>query len=116
MADRTHKARLIAQALRSGEWRRDAVADRLARALPPGLVDADWLATRLLYCFGGSAAPNLQVLTRYLLDEDLLQRFLADSERHCRFVADSPATAPLPGKLVTRPLPRISTIKDLCLW
>ncbi|MEM7707071.1 MAG: reverse transcriptase family protein [Pseudomonadota bacterium] len=116
MADRTHKARLIAQALRSGEWRRDAVADRLARTLPPGMVDADWLATRLLYCFGGSAAPNLQVLTRYLLDEDLLQRFLADNKRHCRFVTDSPATAPPPGKLATRPLPRISTIKDLCLW
>ncbi len=116
MADRTHKVRLIAQALRSGEWRREAVADRLARTLPPDAADTEWLSARLLFCFGGSAAPSAKALTRYLLDEDLLQEFLAEGGGQVRFVADSPATSPPPGKLVTRPLPVITTPRDLCLW
>jgi retron-type reverse transcriptase len=110
--------RLLALSILGGSWDKEALTDRLERALDGGPPEPRRLATRLLFHFDSDQSPARQQLIDLLLNEDeLRQRF----EKQCggkgpKIVLDPPAMGSPPENLVTFPLPQLSTVRDLREW
>lgn len=115
LLNRDVQARWLALSLHSGAWTRDAIADRIARVLPAGVLDSKQLSARICFHFDQRIPPEVETLVSYLLQEPLLKSvFRAEQIRGP--LLDSPVMAPQPDNLVTFPLPQLPTCRDLGLW
>lgn len=109
------QARWLALSIRSGAWQRDALLDRLVRALPPDSVDPSVLAARLFVRFEPTDAPDLDSLLTFLLAEPPLQAVF-DRSQIRGLLLDPPVMARPPTGPLTFPLPVLETWKDVGRW
>ncbi len=118
MTSYTTEARRLALSLIAGRWDKDSLADRISRALGGGSPDPRRLAARLMFHFDGGLHPSMSQLTTFLQDQDDLHQVWDDSEHNLGqyILLDPPVMGPLPDGLITFPLPRLATWKDLRLW
>ncbi len=112
------QVRILALSLLGGRWDRDALADRLERALDGGPPDPRRLATRLLFHFDSGQPPTREQLIGFLVNQEALHRRFSGQSGGSRpnLLLDPPAMGRPPDNLITFPLPSIATVNDLCLW
>ncbi len=115
MPSKLTKARWLALSVQGGPWTRETVVERIARVLPPEFGDLERLAARLSCQFDENSAPGIDDLAGFFLREPSLQTAL-ESKVSISLSLDSPVMDEHPAGLVTFPLPRLSTWKDVGLW
>ena len=112
------KARRLALSIIAGRWDKGALAERLSRVLCGGPPDPARLVARLLFHFEVGSPPSMRQLTKFLQDEELFHQFLENSGEKIgqSILLDSPVMGLPPETLLTLPLPRLATWKDLRVW
>jgi len=112
------KIRRLALSIAGGSWDRDALSERLSRTLGGGPPDPGALSARLLFHFDRGSPPTRSQLIDFLGEDEPLRQAMerSDLSSEPRILLDPPVMAPLPGSLVTFPLPQLPTWKDLRLW
>ena len=115
MSTHRTKARRLALSIIAGRWDKDALADRISRALAGGPPDPRRLAARLVFHFDRGLAPPMRQLTRFLQEEEVLRQVWqsADDKPGPSILLDPPVMGPSPESLTTLPLPQLATWKDL---
>lgn len=111
--------RRLAAVLATGAWSADAIADRLTRALEPGVLDPAAHAARLLTLLPGTTSPPRAKLMAALREDPQLKRFLI-RRQHKPFqvglLLDAPVMAPPVAALAAVRVPQIATLADLARW
>ncbi|MCG8426311.1 MAG: reverse transcriptase family protein [Chromatiales bacterium] len=115
MSSRFIQARWLALSIQSGAWERSAITDRLTRVLSTDFADSIQLTARLCFHFDTSSPPAIDPLVAFLLNEPLLD-VVFESEAIQGPLLDSPVMGEKPDRLVTFPLPALTTWKDVGLW
>ena len=112
------KVRRLALSIIAGRWDKDALSERLSRALCGGPPDPGRLAARLVFHFDEGSSPSMGQLTAFLQEEQQLRHFWEnrDNEFGREVLLDPLVMGPLPKGLITFPLPQLATWKDLRLW
>ncbi|MCU7845753.1 MAG: reverse transcriptase family protein [Candidatus Thiodiazotropha sp. (ex Monitilora ramsayi)] len=113
----TTNLRLLAVSVLAGAWDKPSLIERLERALDGGPPDPRRLAARLLFHFETEQPPTRRQLLAFFANEQALQqRFANPGAAPPKLVLDPPRMGRPPEKLVTLPLPPLSTRKDLTEW
>ncbi|PUB87525.1 MAG: RNA-directed DNA polymerase [gamma proteobacterium symbiont of Ctena orbiculata] len=110
--------RLLTLSILGGVWEKHALCDRLQRTLEGGPPDPGRLAARLIFHFDEGQPPSHKQLVNFLhADDELHQRFeRQDRKEQPVILLDSPVMGRPPDKLLTFPLPSLSTVKGLQQW
>lgn len=118
MSSFRNNVRILALSILGGRWDRDALSERLERALDGGPPDPRRLASQLMFHFDRGQPPTRQQLMGFLLNENALHRRLQRHEGNeaPKLLLDSPVMGQPPDNMLTYPLPPIATVKDLRLW
>ncbi|MEW8688899.1 MAG: reverse transcriptase family protein [Candidatus Thiodiazotropha sp.] len=113
-----NNVRLLTLSILGGVWDKHALCDRLQRTLEGGPPDPGRLAARLMFHFDEGQPPSQKQLVNFLhADDELHQRFESQERKEQPVILlDSPVMGSRPDKLLTFPLPSLSTVKDLQLW
>ncbi|MEW8147928.1 MAG: hypothetical protein AB2788_19485, partial [Candidatus Thiodiazotropha endolucinida] len=113
-----NNVRLLTLSILGGVWDKHALCDRLQRTLEGGPPDPGRLAARLIFHFDEGQPPSYKQLVNFLhADDELHQRFeRQDRKEQPVILLDSPVMGRPPDKLLTFPLPSLSTVKDLQQW
>ncbi len=114
----SNKARRLAISIGTGAWTKDALIDRLDRALDGGSPDPATIAARLLFHFDRRQPPSSNELAAFFESDDLFHVSWdkIESTGSPSILLDAPVMAPPPDGLHTFPLPRLETSKDVCTW
>lgn len=118
MPRHSNKARRLAISIGSGVWNKQALAERLTRALDGGPPDPATCAARLLFHFDQPQPPSPATLAAFIEADELFRTAWGkiEKDRYPTILLDAPVMAPPPDTLVTLPLPQLATSGDVCAW
>jgi retron-type reverse transcriptase len=109
---------MLALSILGGAWDKQALSDRIQRALEGAPPNPKRLAARLIFHFDEGQPPSKKRLINFLKgDDELHQRFdQQEREQKPLILLDPPVMGRPPDNLITFPLPPLPTVKDLRLW
>ena len=111
------KIRRLTQALSTGLWQKDTIADRASRALHGGPPDPRRLTARLLLQFGDAQHPPPAELEAFLRhDHEVASALRSITDNNTPALLLDPSTMQPQRHRISLPLPVLDTVRDLQQW